>query len=153
MLQVIIVQYVPGILFNLPMKVRFLSALIAFSINYAAYFAEIFRGGVLSIPKGQHEAGFVLGMSRSQISRRIVLPQVAKKIMPPMSNEVISLVKDTALANVIGISEIIISAKDIVATTGIIWPLFYTAVFYLLFSGLLTLLFKFIEKKLDYYKG
>lgn len=153
MLQIIIVFYVPGLLFGSPMKVRFLAALIAFSINYAAYFAEIFRGGINSISKGQYEAGFVLGMSKAQIFFKIIIPQVVKKIMPPMSNEIISLVKDTSLANVIAISEIILVAKDIVATKGIIWPLFYTGVFYLIFSGLLTLLFKFIEKKLNYYKG
>lgn len=153
MLQIIIVQYVPGILFNLPMKVRFISALIAFSINYAAYFAEIYRGGINGVAKGQLEAGYVLGLSRQQIFYKVTVPQVIKKIMPPMSNEVISLVKDTSLANIIGLTEIIIAAKNIVATQSIIWPLFYTAVFYLIFTGILTLLFKFIEKKLNYYKG
>lgn len=152
MLQLIVVQYVPGLLFGIPMKIRFLSAVIAFSINYAAYFAEIYRGGILSIPRGQYEASYVLGLNRRQIVGKIVIPQVFKRIMPPMSNEVITLVKDTSLANIIGIVEIIMSAKEIVATKGIIWPLFYTGVFYLVMCGALTLLFNYIEKKLDYYK-
>ncbi len=152
MLQLIVVQYVPGLLFGIPMKIRFLSALIAFSVNYAAYFAEIYRGGIISIPRGQYEASYVLGLNRKQIVGKIVIPQVFKRIMPPMSNEVITLVKDTSLANIIGIVEIIMSAKEIVATKGIIWPLFYTGVFYLVMCGALTLLFNYIEKKLDYYK-
>ena len=152
MLQLIVVQYVPGLLFGIPMKIRFLSAVIAFSINYATYFAEIYRGGILSIPRGQYEASYVLGLNRRQIVGKIVIPQVFKRIMPPMSNEVITLVKDTSLANIIGIVEIIMSAKEIVATKGIIWPLFYTGVFYLVMCGALTLLFNYIEKKLDYYK-
>ncbi len=152
MLQLIVVQYVPGLVFGFPMKIRFLSALIAFSVNYAAYFAEIYRGGIISIPRGQYEASYVLGLNRKQIVGKIVIPQVFKRIMPPMSNEVITLVKDTSLANIIGIVEIIMSAKEIVATKGIIWPLFYTGVFYLVMCGALTLLFNYIEKKLDYYK-
>lgn len=152
MLQLIVVMYVPGLVFGIPMRERFLAAIIAFGVNYAAYFAEIYRGGIQSIPQGQYEAGYVLGFKRKQIVSRIVIPQVFKRIMPPMSNEVITLVKDTSLANIIGIMEIIMTAKTIVSTKGIIWPLFYTGVFYLVMSGVLTLLFNYIEKKLDYYK-
>ena len=152
MLQLIVVMYIPGLVFGIPMRERFLAAIIAFGINYAAYFAEIYRGGIQSIPQGQYEAGYVLGFKRKQIVSRIVIPQVFKRIMPPMSNEVITLVKDTSLANIIGIVEIIMTAKTIVSTKGIIWPLFYTGVFYLVMSGVLTLLFNYIEKKLDYYK-
>ncbi|MGN0761538.1 MAG: amino acid ABC transporter permease [Christensenellales bacterium] len=152
MLQLIVVMYVPGLVFGMPMRERFLAAIIAFGINYAAYFAEIYRGGIQSIPQGQYEAGYVLGFKRKQIVSRIVIPQVFKRIMPPMSNEVITLVKDTSLANIIGIVEIIMTAKTIVSTKGIIWPLFYTGVFYLVMSGVLTILFNYIEKKLDYYK-
>ena len=128
-----------------------LAALIAFVINYAAYFSEIFRGGIESIPKGQYEAGQVLGMTKSQIFRKIVLMQVVKRIIPPMSNEIITLVKDTALARVIGVIEII-KAADMFLSKAIIWPLFYAGAFYLIFVGILTILFNFIEKKLSYYK-
>ena len=152
MLQLIVVMYVPGLVFGMPMRERFLAAIIAFGINYAAYFAEIYRGGIQSIPQGQYEEGYLLGFKRKQIVSRIVIPQVFKRIMPPMSNEVITLVKDTSLANIIGIVEIIMTAKTIVSTKGIIWPLFYTGVFYLVMSGVLTILFNYIEKKLDYYK-
>lgn len=153
MLQVIVVMYGPGLLFNTPMKERFLAALIAFSINYAAYFAEIYRGGILAMPKGQYEAGRVLGMSKARINGMIVFPQVVKKITPAMSNEVITLVKDTSIANIIALPEIILTAKNIVATQAIIWPLFYTGVFYLAMSGALTLFFKWLEKRTDYYKA
>ena len=137
MLQLFVVFYVPGIVFDVPMRNRFLAALIAFVINYACYFAEIFRGGILSIPVGQYEAGRVLGMSKSQIFFKIILMQVVKRIVPPMGNEIITLVKDTSLARVIGL----------------IWPLFYTGAFFLIFNGLLTVLLGKLEKKLDYYKG
>ncbi len=153
MLQVIVVMYAPGLLFNMPVHERFLAALVAFAINYAVYFAEIYRGGILAMPTGQYEASKVLGMSRSQTNRLIILPQVTKKITPAMSNEVITLVKDTSLANVIGIAEIIMSAQKIVATKGILWPLFYTGVFYLAMVGVLTLFFKWLEKKMNYYKA
>ncbi len=152
MLQIIVVMYGPGLLLGIPIKSQFLVAVIAFGINYAAYFAEIYRGGILSMPKGQYEAGTVLGLSRAQINGRIVLPQVVKRITPAMGNEIITLVKDTSLASVIGISEIIMTAKGIVATSAIIWPLFYTAVFYLVMCGVLTLVFKAIEKRMNYYK-
>ena len=128
-----------------------LATLIAFTINYAAYFSEIFRGGIESISKGQYEAGQVLGMTKGQIFRKVVLMQVVKRIIPPMSNEIITLVKDTALARVIGVIEII-KVADMFASKAIIWPLFYAGVFYLVFVGLLTVLFNFIEKKLSYYK-
>ncbi len=152
MLQLFVVFYVPGLLFGTPMKSRMTAALIAFVINYAAYFSEIYRGGIESIPKGQYEAGQVLGMTKSQVFFKVVLMQVVKRIIPPMSNEIITLVKDTSLARVIAVSEILMQATDF-SSKGIIWPLFYTAVFFLVFCGGLTLLFNFIEKKFDYYKN
>ncbi|MCR5208325.1 MAG: amino acid ABC transporter permease [Eubacterium sp.] len=152
MLQLFIVFYIPGIVFNAPMKTRFTAALVAFVINYAAYFSEIYRGGIESIPVGQHEAGMVLGMTKSQIFFKITLMQVIKKIVPPMSNEIITLVKDTSLARVIAVSEIIMMADRFTAR-GLIWPLFYTGVFFLLFNGILTVLFGKIEKRLDYYRS
>jgi polar amino acid transport system permease protein len=151
MLQVIIVFYVPGFVFGAPLFSRFGSVVAAFVINYACYFSEIYRGGIESIPKGQYEAGQVLGMSRSQTFFKVVLMQVVKRILAPMSNEVITLVKDTALARVIMIVEIIQAAQNF-AAYGLIWPLFYTAVFYLIFVGALTLLFGYFEKKLSYYR-
>ncbi len=152
MLQVIIVFYVPGFLLGTPLFSRFSSVIAAFVINYACYFSEIYRGGIESISKGQYEAGQVLGLTKSQIFFKIVLVQVIKRILAPMSNEVITLVKDTALARVIMIVEIIQAAQNF-AAYGLIWPLFYTAVFYLIFVGLLTLLFGFFEKKLSYFKA
>lgn len=151
-LQLFVVMYVPGLVFNMPMSSRITAVLIAFIINYAAYFSEIYRGGIESIPKGQYEAGQVLGMTKRQIFTRIVLFQVVKRIVPPMGNEIITLVKDTSLARVIAYSEIIMAAERY-TSKGLIWPLFYTAVFFLVFVGVLTLLFGYIEKKLDYYKG
>ena len=151
MLQVIIVFYVPGFVFGKPLFTRFASVIAAFVINYACYFSEIYRGGIESISKGQYEAGQVLGMTKSEVFFKIVLMQVVKRILAPMSNEVITLVKDTALARVIMIVEIIQAAQNF-AAYGLIWPLFYTAVFYLIFVGLLTLLFGYFEKKLSYYK-
>ena len=131
---------------------RFASVIAAFVINYACYFSEIYRGGIESISKGQYEAGQVLGMTKSQIFFKVVLKQVVKRILAPMSNEVITLVKDTALARIILVVEIIKKAEDYIAY-GFIWPLFYTAVFYLIFVGILTLLFGYFEKKLDYFKA
>ncbi|MBQ9797019.1 MAG: amino acid ABC transporter permease [Clostridia bacterium] len=151
MLQVIIVFYVPGFMFGTPLFSRFGSVIAAFVINYACYFSEIYRGGIESISKGQYEAGQVLGMTKSQIFFKIVLMQVVKRILPPMSNEIITLVKDTALARVIMVVEIIQAAQNF-AAYGLMWPLFYTAVFYLIFVGLLSLLFGYFEKKLGYYK-
>ena len=152
MLQLFVVFYVPGIMFGTPMRNRFLAALIAFVINYACYFAEIFRGGIISIPQGQSEAGKVLGMTKSEIFFKVTLMQVVKRIVPPMGNEVITLVKDTSLARVIAVSEVIMSATEYSAV-GIIWPLFYTGAFFLVFNGLLTILLGKLENKLDYYKG
>lgn len=153
MLQLFVVFYVPPLMsggsFNFP---RMNAALIAFVINYAAYFSEIFRGGIEAIPKGQYEAGQVLGMKKSQIFFKIVLLQVIKRITAPIGNEIITLVKDTSLASVIAIPEILMNAKDF-SMQGLIWPLFYSALFFLAFCGVLTLLFSFFEKKLDYYKG
>ena len=152
MLQVIIVFYVPGFLLGTPLMTRFSSVIVAFVINYACYFSEIYRAGIESIPKGQYEAGQVLGMTKSQIFFKVVLMQVVKRILPPIANEVITLVKDTALARVIMIVEIIQAAQNY-AAYGLMWPLFYTAVFYLAVVGLLTLLFGYFEKKLNYYRG
>ena len=152
MLQLFVVLYVPGLVFGIPMRDRMVAAIIAFVINYACYFSEIFRGGIESIPKGQYEAGQVLGMTKSQIFFKVVLMQVVKRIVPPMSNEIITLVKDTSLARIIAVSELLFAAERY-AGQGLIWPLFYTGLFFLLFNGLLTILFSYIEKKLDYYKG
>ena len=152
MLQLIIIFYGPGLLFDLPALPRFTATIVAFSINYACYFSEIYRGGIESIARGQYEAGQVLGMTRGQIFFKIVLPQVIKRVMAPMSNEVITLVKDTSLARVISVYEIIWAGESFIKK-GLLWPLFYTGVFYLVFSGLLTLLFGYIEKKLNYYRG
>ena len=151
MLQVIIVFYVPGFFFGTPLFTRFGSVVAAFVINYACYFSEIYRGGIESISKGQHEAGQVLGMTKSQIFFKVVLMQVVKRILAPMSNEIITLVKDTALARVIMIVELIQAAQNY-AAYGLMWPLFYTAVFYLIFVGLLSLIFGHFEKKLSYYR-
>ena len=153
MLQIIVVYYLPGLAFGIPVQNRMVAVLAAFIINYAAYFSEIYRGGIEGIPQGQWEAGQVLGMTRGQIFRKVVLLQVVKRILAPMSNEVITLVKDTSLARVIGIGEVIRAAQDITAQRALLWPLFYTGVFYLVFNGGLTLLFGWAEKKLNYYKG
>ena len=166
MLQLFIVFYIPGMLFDIQIpdlvfflfgkeieiSARFISALIAFVINYACYFSEIYRGGIESISRGQYEAGQVLGMTKSQIFFKVILKQVVKRIIPPMSNEVITLVKDTALARVIAVVEILKLAEQL-ASRALLWPLFYTGVFYLLFVGALTLLFNHFEKKLDYFKA
>ena len=152
MLQLIIIFYGPGLMFGLPAMPRFTATILAFSINYACYFSEIYRGGIESIPKGQYEAGQVLGMTKSQIFFKVVLLQVIKRILAPISNEVITLVKDTSLARIIGIYEIIWAGESFIKK-GLIWPLFYTGIFYLVFSGLLTILFAKLEKKLDYFRG
>lgn len=153
MLQLIVVYYGPGLIFNWDLMERFDAVLIAFVINYSCYFSEIYRGGIEAIPKGQYEAGQVLGMTKSQIFFKVVLFQVIKRIVPPMSNEIITLVKDTSLARIIAVYEIIWMAQNYIKLDGLIWPLFYTGAFYLVFCGVLTLLFGFIEKKMDYYKG
>lgn len=153
MLQLFVVFYVPPLVsggsFSFP---RMNAAMIAFVINYSAYFSEIYRGGIEAIPRGQYEAGQVLGMKKSQIFFKVVLIQVIKRITAPIGNEIITLVKDTSLASVIAIPEILMNAKDF-SMQGLIWPLFYSALFFLAFCGILTLLFSYIEKKLDYYKG
>ncbi len=180
MLQIFIIYYVPGLLFGNPifsqidryiiknfnvsasggvLQLIMMNAgglcavLIAFAINYACYFSEIYRGGIESISRGQYEAGYVLGLTKSQVFRKIVLKQVVKRIVPPMSNEIITLIKDTALANCIMIPEIIKQAKELAATQALIWPLFYTGVFYLIFVGVLTILLGKLEKKLDYFRS
>ena len=169
MLQLIVIFYVPGFvgmwaqdqqsnnliiqwLATWHVLDRFVAALLAFVINYACYFSEIYRGGIESISKGQYEACHVLGMTKSQAFFKVVLLQVVKRIIPPMSNEIITLVKDTSLARIIMVYEIIWNAQKYIKSEGLLWPLFYTAVYYLLFCGFLTLLFGYIEKKLDYYK-
>lgn len=152
LLQLFVVFYVPGLLFNFNGLDRMESAAVAFIINYAAYFSEIYRGGIESIPKGQYEACHVLGMSKSQTFFKVILMQVVKRVVPPMSNEIMTLVKDTSLARVIAIAEIIMVAERF-TRQGIIWPLFYTGVYFLIMCGILTLLFGYIEKKLNYYKG
>ena len=153
MLQIILIFYGPGLMnwnINLP---RLTAVLVAFIINYSCYFSEIFRGGIESIPKGQYEAGQVLGMTKTQIFFKIVLFQVVKRIVPPMGNEIITLVKDTSLARVIAVAELVKAAEDIVSVKAIIWPLFYVGAFYLLFSALLTVLLNVAEKKMNYYSG
>ena len=152
MLQLIIIFYGPGLMFGLPALPRITATLVAFSINYACYFSEIYRGGIESIPAGQYEAGQVLGLTKEQIFFKIVLLQVVKRILPSMSNEIITLVKDTALARTIGIYEVIWAGESFIKK-GMLWPLFYTGVFYLVFSGLLTVLFSKLEKKLSYFRG
>ena len=150
MLQLFVVMYASGMLFDIPIKSRMTAVLIAFVINYAAYFSEIYRGGIESIAKGQYEAGQVLGMTKSQVFFKVILFQVIKRITPPMSNEIITLVKDTSLARIVGIAEIIMSAERF-TKSGLIWPLFSTGIYFLLFNGILTLLFGYIEKKMSYY--
>lgn len=153
MLQIIIIFYGPGLL-GLDFKFdRLTAVLVSFVINYSCYFSEIYRGGIESIPKGQYEAGQVLGMTKAQIFFRVVLFQVIKRIVPPMGNEIITLVKDTSLARVIAVTELVKAAENIISMKAIIWPLFYIGAFYLLFSGLLTLLLNAAEKKLNYYSG
>ena len=167
MLQIFMIYYLPGLIgtdnafaqidtyfivhYGLTDMGRFIAVIIAFSVNYAAYFSEIFRGGIESIPKGQYEAAQVLGMTRGKVFFRIILPQVVKRILPPMSNEIITLVKDTALSRVILISELIMQAEKLLAQA-LIWPIFFTGLFYLIFVGILTLIFRAAEKKLSYYK-
>ena len=169
MLQIFIIYYVPGLLFNFQLfgeidkmllinygiqdAGRIVAVLIAFTINYACYFSEIYRGGIGSISQGQYEAGYVLGLTKSQVFRKIVFKQVVKRIVPPMSNEIITLIKDTALANCIVVCEIIKQAKDLAATKAMVWPLFYTGAFYLIFVGILTIVLGKVEKKLSYFRS
>ena len=151
MLQVIAVYYGPALLLGWGLLPRMIAVLIAFIINYACYFSEIYRGGINGVPKGQFEAGSALGMTKSQVFFKIILLQVIKLILAPIGNEIITLVKDTSLARVIVVAEILKVAQDFTAR-GIIWPLFYTAIFYLAFVGVLTLIFNFIEKKLKFFE-
>ena len=164
LLQIIVITFIPSTVFALANKdlasffgvsvagLNFIFAAVAFIINYSAYFAEIFRGGIEAIPRGQYEAAQVLGMKRGQTFFRVILPQVCKRILAPISNEVITLVKDTSLARVIGVTELFMVAYNVVTTEAIIWPLFFAGLDYLLFNGLLTILFHAAEKKLSYYK-
>ena len=152
MLQLMVIFYGPSLLFDIPAMPRFTATIVAFAINYACYFSEIYRGGIESIAKGQYEAGQVLGLTKGQIFFKVVLPQVVKRVMAPMSNEVITLVKDTSLARIISVYEIIWAGESFIKK-GLLWPLFFTGIFYLVFSGALTLLFGYIEKKLNYYRG
>lgn len=168
MLQLIIVYYGPGLLGTWAQGIddpgavvswlaswtifdRFVAVMIAFVINYSCYFSEIYRGGIESIAQGQYEAGHVLGMTKPQIFFKVILLQVIKRIIPPMSNEIITLVKDTSLARIIAVYEVIWAGQAFIKSAGIIWPLFYTGAFYLIFCGMLTLLFGFFEKKLGYF--
>ena len=152
LLQLLLIFYGPGLIFGISGLGRFQAVIVAFTINYACFFSEIYRGGIESIPQGQYEAGQVLGMTKTQIFFKVVLLQVVKRIMAPMGNEFITLVKDTALSRIIAIYEITYVGESFIKK-GLIWPLFYTGAFYLLFSGLLTVLFGKLEKKLDYFRG
>ena len=156
MLQLIVIYYGPGLLFHqniwgMGTTGRFTAVMVAFIINYSCYFSEIYRGGIESISKGQYEAGQVLGLTKRQVFFKIVLLQVIKRIVPPMGNEIITLVKDTSLARVIAVYELIWAGQTFIKSDGIIWPLFMTGVFYLVFSGLLTILLAKFEKKLSYF--
>lgn len=152
MLQLIVVYYGPGLLTDGEYMLTAEPAVyLTFIINYACYFSEIFRGGIDSIPKGQYEAGQVLGMSKVQTFFKVILLQVVKNVLPPISNEVITLVKDTSLARIITVYEIIFVAQSYIKGAGILWPLLYTSVFYLAACGLLTIIFNKIEKKLSYF--
>ncbi len=153
MLQIIIIFYIPPLLFNWNFLDRFPAVIVAFTINYACYFSEIYRGGIESISKGQYEAGYVLGMTKRQVFFKVILLQLIKRVVPPMSNEIITLVKDTSLARIISVVEIIKVSQDMQKLTASILPLFYAGIFYLAFNGLLTLLFAYIEKKLNYFKA
>ncbi len=146
MLQLMIIYYVPGILFGTPFESALLATFIAFGVNYAAYFSEIYRGGIESIPKGQYEAGYLLGMTKVQTFTKVIVPQVYKRILPPMGNEFITLVKDTSLARILAVGELLFIAYEFNAK-GIIWPLFYSGIFYLVMCGLLTILFSYLEKR------
>ena len=162
MLQLLIIFYFPGLVFGKQLwgggeNGRFIASAVAFILNYACYFSEIYRGGIQGVPHGQQEAGQVLGLSKSQIFFKITLLQMIKRIVPPMSNEIITLVKDTSLARIIALQEVIWAGQAFMkgsqGISGAIWPLFFTGVYYLAFSGLLTLLFGWVEKKLSYFKA
>jgi polar amino acid transport system permease protein len=157
MLQLLLIYYGPGILlgnnwWGSGSNGRFIAAMVAFVFNYSCYFSEIFRGGIEGVPRGQREAGQVLGMTNTQIFFKVTLMQVIKRIVPPMGNEIITLVKDTSLVRVIAVYEVMWNGQAFIKSAGIIWPLFFTGVYYLAFSGLLTVLLGKLEKKLDYFK-
>ena len=157
MLQLIIIFYGPGLWLGKNIwggneAGRITATVVAFAFNYACYFSVIFRGGIEGIPAGQREAGEVLGMTKSQIFFKITLLQMVKRVVPPMSNEIITLVKETSLARIIAAYELTFAGYSFMKSAGLTWPLFYTGVFYLLFVGILTLLFNYIERKLDYFK-
>ena len=161
MIQLLIIYYFPGLVLRNPIwgggeGGRFLAASVSFILNYACYFSEIYRGGIQGVPVGQREAGLVLGMTKTQIFFRVTLLQMIKRIVPPMSNEIITLVKDTSLARIIALQEIIWAGQAFMkgsqGISGAIWPLFFTAVYYLIFNGILTVLLGQLEKKLDYFK-
>ena len=161
MIQLLIIYYFPGLVLHNPIwgggeTGRFLAASVSFIFNYACYFSEIYRGGIQSVPRGQEEAGLVLGMTKSQIFFKVTLLQMVKRIVPPMSNEIITLVKDTSLARIIALQEIIWAGQAFMkgskGISGAIWPMFFTAVYYLIFSGILTMLLGRLEKRLDYFR-
>ncbi len=161
MIQLLIIYYFPGLVLKNPIwgsgeSGRFLAASVAFVFNYACYFAEIYRGGIQSVPIGQEEAGLVLGMTKSQIFFKVKLLQMVKRIVPPVSNEIITLVKDTSLSRIIALQEVIWAGQAFMkgsqGISGAIWPLFFTAVYYLIFSGILTVLLGKLEQKLDYFR-
>ena len=157
MLQLLIIYYGPGLIlgnnwWGSGAAGRFAAAMVAFVFNYACYFSEIFRGGIEAVPRGQKEAGQVLGITNTQIFFKVTLMQVIKRIVPPIGNEVITLVKDTSLVRVISVYEVMWNGQAFIKSAGIIWPLFFTGVYYLAFSGLLTLFFGWVEKKLDYFR-
>ena len=157
MLQLIIIFYGPGLwlghnLWSGDESGRIMATVAAFTLNYACYFSVIFRGGIEGVPQGQREAGEVLGMTKTQIFFKITLLQMIKRVVPPMSNEIITLVKDTSLARIIAAYELTFSGAAFMKSDGITWPLFYTGVFYLAFVGILTLIFNYTERKLDYFK-
>ena len=162
MLQIIVIYLGPGLLgmtnpWPSGSSGRLVAAVVAFAINYACYFSEIYRGGIQGVPRGQQEAGQVLGMTKSQIFFQVTLLQMVKKIVPPMSNEIITLVKDTSLSRIIALQELIWAGQSFMkgnqGISGAIWPLFFTGVYYLIFSGILTLLLGWAERKLDYFKA
>ena len=161
MIQLLIIFYFPSLVLGRPIwgggeSGRFLAASVSFIFNYACYFSEIYRGGIQGIPAGQTEAGLVLGMTRSQIFFQITLLQMIKRIVPPMSNEIITLVKDTSLARIIALQELIWAGEAFMkgsqGISGAIWPLFFTAIYYLIFNGLLTVALGRLEQKLDYFR-
>lgn len=161
MIQLLIIYYFPGLVLDNPIwgsgeSGRFLAASVAFIFNYACYFAEIYRGGIQSVPVGQEEAGLVLGMTKSQIFFKVKLLQMIKRIVPPVSNEIITLVKDTSLSRIIALQEVIWAGQAFMkgsqGISGAIWPLFFTAIYYLIFSGILTVLLTKLEQKLDYFR-